>query len=86
VLKQYPDRTIHIASHIDNFPIRDVLARTFPTNMELCQARADSAKQALIEGGMTSDNIEALGHADSRPVPAIRPARAARKIGASTSL
>ena len=59
---------IHIAGHIDNFPIRDVLARTFPTNMELSQARADSAKQALIEGGMTSDNIEALGDADSRPV------------------
>ena len=42
--------------------------RAFPTNMELSRARADSAKQALIEGGMTSDNIEALGHADSRPV------------------
>jgi chemotaxis protein MotB len=66
VLKQYPDRTVHIAGHTDNFPIRDALARTFPTNMELSQARADSAKQASIEGGMTSDNIEALGHADSR--------------------
>lgn len=76
---------IHIAGHIDNFPIRDVLARTFPTNMELSQARADSAQQALIEGGRTSD-IETLAMRIAGPSPAIRPARAARKIGASTSL
>lgn len=68
VLKQYPDRAIHVAGHTDNVPIGGALARTFPSNMELSQARADSAKQALIEGGMTSDKIEALGHADSRPI------------------
>jgi chemotaxis protein MotB len=77
VLKQYPDRTIHIAGHTDNFPIRGALVRTFPTNMELSQARADSAQQALIEGGMTSD-IETLAIGIAGPSPAIRPARAAR--------
>jgi flagellar motor protein MotB len=77
VLKQYPDRTIHIAGHTDNFPIRGALVRTFPTNMELSQARADSAQQALIEGGMTSDT-ETLAIGIAGPSPAIRPARAAR--------
>ena len=68
VLKQYPDRSIHVAGHTDNVPIRGALAKKFPTNQELSQARAESARQALIEGGMTVDRIDAMGHADSRPI------------------
>lgn len=68
VLKQYPNRAIHVAGHADNVPIRGRLAKRFPTNLELSQARAESARQALIEGGMTSDKIETKGHADSRPI------------------
>ena len=38
------------------------------TNVELSQARAESARQALTEGGMAPDKIEAKGRADSRPI------------------
>ncbi|MCS6289835.1 MAG: OmpA family protein [Nitrospira sp.] len=68
VLKQYPDRSIHVAGHTDNVPIKGRLAKTYPTNLELSQARAESARQALTEGGMAPDKIEAKGHADSRPI------------------
>ena len=68
VLKQYPDRLIHVAGHTDNVPIKGRLAQRFPTNLELSQARADSARQALTDGGMSADKIETKGHADSRPI------------------
>lgn len=68
VLKQYPDRSIHVAGHTDNVPIKGRLAKRFPTNVELSQARAESARQALTDGGMPVDKIEAKGHSDSRPI------------------
>ena len=68
VLKNYPDRSIHVAGHTDNVPIKGRLAKRFPTNAELSQARADSARQALTDGGMSADKIDAKGHADSRPI------------------
>lgn len=68
VLKNYPDRSIHVAGHTDNVAIKGRLAKTFPTNAELSQARAESARQALTEGGMSADKIDAKGHADSRPI------------------
>lgn len=68
VLKQYPDRSIHVAGHTDNVPIKGRLAKRFPTNVELSLARAESARQALTDGGMAADRIEAKGHADSRPI------------------
>jgi Flagellar motor protein len=68
VLKQYADRSIHVAGHTDNVPIKGALAKTFPTNLELSQARAESARQALTDGGMAAEKIEVMGHADSRPI------------------
>ncbi len=68
VLKNYPDRSIHVAGHTDNVVIKGRLAKKFPTNVELSQARAESARQALTEGGMSPDKIDAKGHADSRPI------------------
>ncbi len=68
VLKNYPDRSIHVAGHTDNVPIKGRLAKKFPTNAELSQARAESARQALIDGGMSGDKVVAKGHADSRPI------------------
>ena len=59
VLKNYPDRSIHVAGHTDNVPIKGRLAKRFPTNVELSQARAESARQALTEGGMAADKIDA---------------------------
>ena len=54
-LKQYPDRSIHVAGHTDNVPIKGRLAKKYPTNAELSQTRADSARQALTEGGMPAE-------------------------------
>ncbi|MCI1277418.1 MAG: OmpA family protein [Nitrospira sp.] len=68
VLKQYPDRSIHVVGHTDNVPIKGRLAKTYPTNLELSQARAESARQALTDGGMAAAKIDATGHADSRPI------------------
>lgn len=68
VLNNYPDRSIHVAGHTDNVPIKGRLAKRFPTNAELSQARAESARQALTDGGMAPDKIDAKGHADSRPI------------------
>lgn len=68
VLKNYPDRSIHVAGHTDNVPIKGRLAQRFPTNVELSQARAESARQALTDGGMAADKIDAKGHADTRPI------------------
>jgi len=68
VLKQYPDRSINVVGHTDNVPIKGRLAKTYPTNLELSQARAESARQALTDGGMAAAKIEATGHADSRPI------------------
>ncbi len=68
VLKQYPDRSIHVTGHTDSVPLKGRLAKKFPTNAELSQARAESARQALTDGGMTAERIDAKGHADSRPI------------------
>jgi chemotaxis protein MotB len=68
VLTQYPDRSIHVAGHTDNVPIKGRLAKKFPTNAELSQARAEIARRALTEGGMPAEKIVAKGHADSRPI------------------
>jgi chemotaxis protein MotB len=68
VLKHYPERLIQVAGHTDNVPIKGRLAKMFPTNLELSHARAESARQALTEGGMAADRIEAKGQADSRPI------------------
>lgn len=68
VLKHYPDRSIQVTGHTDNVPIKGRLAKTYPTNLELSQARAESARQALTEGGMAPDKIETKGRADSRPI------------------
>ncbi|MCC2640602.1 MAG: putative outer membrane protein OmpA/MotB family [Nitrospira sp.] len=68
VLKQYPDRSIHVAGHTDNVPIKGALSKIFPTNLELSQARAESARQALTDGGMAVEKIDVMGHADSRPI------------------
>lgn len=79
VLKNYPDRSIHVAGHTDNVPIKGKLAKTFPTNVELSQARADSARQALTEGGMAAEKIDAKGHADSRPIASNKTAEGRQK-------
>jgi chemotaxis protein MotB len=67
VLKGFPEKEVHVAGYTDNVPIKGALLKKFPSNKELSNARAESAAQALRDGGVTG-NLSAAGHGDSDPV------------------
>lgn len=67
VLKDFPEKQVHVAGYTDNVPIKSALKKKYPTNKELSDARAESAAQALRGGGLTS-NLSAAGHGESNPV------------------
>lgn len=67
ILKEYPQYKVAVGGHTDNQPIGGALKKKYPTNKELSEARANSAVQALRDGGLTSDLSEA-GHGESNPV------------------
>lgn len=66
VLKDFPEKDVHVAGYTDNVAIKGPLQKKFPTNKELSDARANSAAQALRDGGVSS--LSAAGHGDSNPV------------------
>jgi chemotaxis protein MotB len=57
---------VDVAGYTDNVAIQGTLAKKFPSNKELSDARADSAAQALRDGGVP--NLTAAGHGESAPV------------------
>jgi chemotaxis protein MotB len=60
------DRQIKVQGHTDNVPIRSAL---FPSNWELSAVRAVMVVRALSElYGVPTQNLSAVGYADSRPV------------------
>ncbi len=67
VLKDFPDKQVHVAGYTDNVAIRGGLKRKFPSNKELSDARANTAAQALRDGGVSA-NLLAAGHGDSNPI------------------
>ena len=67
VLKDFPEKQVHVAGYTDNVAIKGPLQKKFPSNKELSDARANSAAQALRDGGVSS-NLSAAGHGDSNPV------------------
>jgi chemotaxis protein MotB len=67
VLKDFPEKQVHVAGYTDNVAIKSALKKKYPTNKELSDARAHSAEQALRDGGVSS-NLSAAGHGDSNPV------------------
>ena len=67
VLKDFPEKQVHVAGYTDNVAIKGALQKKFPSNKELSDARANSAAEALRDGGVSS-NLSAAGHADSNPV------------------
>ncbi len=67
VLKDFPDKQVHVAGYTDNVAIAGALQKKFPSNKELSDARAYSAARALRDGGV-STNLSAAGHGDSNPV------------------
>jgi chemotaxis protein MotB len=67
VLKDFPDKQVHVAGYTDNVAIAGALQKKFPSNKELSTARAYSAARALRDGGV-STNLSAAGHGDSNPI------------------
>ena len=67
VLKDFPEKQVHVAGYTDNVAIKGALQKKFPSNKELSDARANSAAQALRDGGVSS-NLSAAGHGDSNPI------------------
>jgi len=67
VLKDFPDKQVHVAGYTDNVAIAGALQKKFPSNKELSDARAYSAARALRDGGV-STNLSAAGHGDSNPI------------------
>ena len=67
VLKDFPDKQVHVAGYTDNVAIAGALQKKFPSNKELSDARAHSAAQALRNGGVSS-NLSAAGHGDRNPI------------------
>ena len=67
VLKDFPEKQVHVAGYTDNVAIKGPLQKKFPTNKELSDARANSAAQALRDGGVSS-NLSSEGHGDSNPI------------------
>ncbi len=66
VLKDFPEKQVHVAGYTDNMAVAGALLKKFPSNKELSTARAYSAARALREGGV-SNNLTAAGHGDSTP-------------------
>ena len=58
---------MHVAGYTDNVAIKGALQKKFPSNKELSDARANSAAQALRDGGVSS-NLSAEGQGDSNPI------------------
>ncbi|MFO0700341.1 MAG: OmpA family protein [Nitrospira sp.] len=59
---------IEVAGHTDNTPFRSDLRKGFRDNLELSRARADYAAQILINGGLQTDRVKAVGYGDSKPM------------------
>jgi len=70
VLKDFPEKQVDVAGYTDNVGIKKgALQKKFPSNKELSDARANSAAQALRDGGVSS-NLSATGYGDSNPIAA----------------
>ena len=61
ILKEYPNARFSIEGHTDS-------DGSDAFNMKLSQDRADVVKDALIERGIKSSNINSVGYGESRPV------------------
>ncbi len=66
VLKDFPEKEVHVAGYTDNVPIKGALKKKYPSNQELSDARAESAARALRDGGVAS--LSAAGHGERDPV------------------
>lgn len=68
VLGPRPDTFVQVAGHTDNLALSKALQKSYADNKALSSARAEHARQAIVNGGMPAERIKAVGLADSRPV------------------
>lgn len=68
ILHRWRYQGIEVAGHTDN--TLSQLRKGFRDNKELSRARADYAVQILINGGLQSDRVKAVGYGDSKPITA----------------
>jgi chemotaxis protein MotB len=67
-LKQDTDNEILVEGHTDNQPIGANLAKYYPTNQELSEARAGLIVRYFMDAGIDPGALTAIGYADTRPV------------------
>ena len=65
VLKSYPGIKVNIEGHTDSVGPADY-------NLRLSDARANSVREALIERGVDSSRLEAIGYGESKPIASNR--------------
>ncbi|MBS0170557.1 MAG: OmpA family protein [Nitrospira sp.] len=68
VLGPLADTLVQVSGHTDNLALSKALQKSYPDNKALSSARAEHARQAIVNGGMPAERIKAVGLADSRPV------------------
>ncbi|MBX3383795.1 MAG: OmpA family protein [Phycisphaeraceae bacterium] len=64
IKRNYAGRTVLVEGHTDTDPIRK---SSFGSNQALSEARAQAVRQYLIQKGISSNRIEAVGYGSSRP-------------------
>lgn len=67
ILKDFPDKNVHVACYTNNVTIRRALKKKYHTDKELSDARAKNTVQALREGRVNS-HLSVAGHGNSDPI------------------
>jgi outer membrane protein OmpA-like peptidoglycan-associated protein len=62
--RNYAGAQVRVEGHTDSDPIRK---SKWGTNEALSQARADAVRRYLVQKGVSSGNVEAVGYGSSRP-------------------
>ena len=65
VTRRYPDYSINIQGHTDDFPISTA---RFPSNWELSASRATAVLRYFIDKGFAPERLTATGYADTFPL------------------
>lgn len=68
ILKKVTDKQIRIEGHTDNVKIGPRIAKKFPTNWELSNARATNVVRYLQEKGVDPKLLSPAGYAEYKPI------------------
>lgn len=67
-LKGIDIKELRVEGHTDNVPIKKTRQQLYPTNWELSAGRAANIVRYLIDAGLDTKKLAAVGYADSRPI------------------